>query len=182
MPEVKSLNSFLAHFKMENLCLFLIFLLFSVIPITSYAHCPLCVAGAGFLVIAGYELGVKKLVVGLFVGGLAVSFAEWLNRLIKKKFFKGQEIFIIFLTFISTYLPVKSFISDYFYFSISKYGKVVMIDKSLLTAILGGILVLFAPYVSRWITKKRGKTILFQRIIITLILLIIFGLILQFYF
>jgi hypothetical protein len=55
-----------------------------------------------------------------------------------------------------------------------------MIDKSLLTGILGGVLVLIAPSISRWISQKRGKTILFQRIIITLVLLIIFGIILQF--
>ena len=151
-------------------------------PLISLAHCPLCVAGAGFLVIAGYELGVKKLVVGLFVGGLAVSFAEWLNRLIKKKFFKGQEILIIVLSFLSVYLPIKFLISDYFsfYLPISKFGITIMIDKSLLTGIFGGILVIISPYISKFITQKRGKTILFQRIIITLLLLTIFGIILQF--
>jgi len=159
-------------------------LILFLIPFISLAHCPLCIAGTGVLVIAGYELGVKKIVVGLFVGGLAVAFGEWLNRLIKKKFFKGQEISIIILSFLSIYLPIKFLISDYFsfYLPISKYGTAIMIDKSLLTGILGGILVLFAPYISKWITQKRGKTILFQRIIITLILLIIFGIILQFIF
>jgi len=42
------------------------------------------------------------------------------------------------------------------------------------------VLVYIAPFISKFITQKRGKTILFQIIIVTLILLIIFGLILQF--
>jgi len=160
----------------------IIFLIISFFPVFIFAHCPLCVAGAGVLVIAGYEIGVKKIVVSLFIGGLTVAFAEWLNRLIKKKFFKFQNFLVILLVFISTYLPLKDFISNYYYlyFPFSKYGKVVTIDKSLLSGILGGILVMLAPFLSRWITQKRGKTILFQRIIITLILLIVFGLILQF--
>ncbi len=160
----------------------LLSLIFTFLPLFASAHCPLCIAGAGVLVIAGYELGVKKIVIGLLIGGLAVAFGEWFNRLIKKKFFKGQEILIIILTFLLTYLSVKSFIVHYFYFyiPIPKYGQVIMIDKSLLAGILGGFLVLIAPYISRWISQKRGKTILFQRIIITLLLLIIFGIILQF--
>jgi len=157
-------------------------LILLLIPVIVLAYCPLCVAGAGILVIAGYELGVKKIVVGLFIGGLAVAFAEWLNRLIKKKFFKGQEILIIILTLIFTYLPVKSLVSDYFYLysPFIKYGQIIMLDKSFFAAILGGILTYIAPYISKFITQKRGKTILFQRIIVTLILLIICGLILQF--
>jgi len=66
--------------------------------------------------------------------------------------------------------------------NISNYQKFLLIDKSLLTGILGGILVFVAPYISKWITKKRGKPIVLQRVIITLVLLIIFGLILQFLF
>jgi len=119
---------------------------------------------------------------GLLIGGLAVSFGEWLNRLIKKNFFKGQKILIIVLSFLSIYFPIKFLISDYFsfYLPISKYGTTVMIDRSLLTGILGGFLVYISPFISRWITQKRGKTILFQRIIVVLTLLTIFGLILQF--
>jgi hypothetical protein len=157
---------------------FLLIVFFS--PIIVFAYCPLCVAGTGVLVIAGYELGVKKIVMGLLIGGLAVVFGEWLNKLIKRKIFKGQEFLVIVLTFILTYLPVKSLISDYFYFTITNQDHFVMIDKSLLSGIFGGLLVYLAPFISKFITQKRGKTILFQRIIVTLILLIIFGLILQF--
>ena len=61
----------------------------------------------------GYEIGVKRIVkrivLGFLIGALAVAFGEWLNILIKKEFFKGQEFLIIALTFILTYLPVKNY-------------------------------------------------------------------------
>jgi hypothetical protein len=159
---------------------FLLIVFFS--PIIVFAYCPLCVAGSGVLVIAGYELGVKKIVMGLLIGGLAVVFGEWLNKLIKRKIFKGQEFLIIALTFILSYLPVKSYIFNYYSLYLPNLGinTPILIDKSLLSGIFGGLLVYIAPFISKFITQKRGKTILFQRIIVTLILLIIFGLILQF--
>ena len=174
------INNFLARFKKIDKNRFVILILF--LPFIAFSHCPLCVGGVLILTFLGYEFGVKKIVLGFLVGALAVAFAEWLNRLIKKKIFKGQEFLVIVGTFILTYWSIKSFIFDYFYFylPISNYGKVILIDKSLLTGISGGFLVYIAPFISKWITQKRGKTILFQRIIITLILLIIFGLILQF--
>jgi hypothetical protein len=162
---------------------FLIIAIF-IFPLLAFAYCPVCVIGSSVLVIAGYELGVKKIVMGLLIGGLAIVVGDWLNNLIKKKFFKGQNLLVIVLTFIISYLPVKNWIADYTYLTlnISNYQKFLLIDKSLLTGILGGILVFIAPYISKWITKKRGKPILLQRVIITLVLLIIFGLILQFLF
>jgi len=164
--------------------IFFFLLILLVYPLFVYSHCPLCVAGAGILVIAGYELGVKKIVIGLLIGGLAIAFAEWFNRLIKKKFFKGQEVLVVFSTFILTYLSIKNFIFDYAYFSLPflNSDQFIMIDKSLVSAVFGGFLVWVAPFLSRLISKKRGKTILFQRIIITLVLLIITSLILQFSF
>jgi hypothetical protein len=59
------------------------------------------------LTFLGYEIGVKRIVLGFLIGALAVAFGEWLNRLIKRKLFKGQDFLIIALTFILTYLPVK---------------------------------------------------------------------------
>ncbi len=157
-------------------------ILFLAYPFTVFAHCPLCVGGVIILTFLGYEIGVKRIVLGFLTGALAVAFAEWINRLIKRKLFKGQGFLIITLTFILTYLPVKSYIFNYYSLYLTNLGinTPILIDKSLIAGLLGGILVYVAPFISRWITQKRGKTILFQRIIVTLILLIIFALILQF--
>jgi hypothetical protein len=163
--------------------IFIIFILpFLFFPFITFAYCPLCVGGVLVLTFLGYEIGVKKVVLGFLVGALAVAFAEWINRFIKRKFFKGQDFLIIALTFILTYLPVKSYIFNYYslYFPNLGINTPILIDKSLISGIFGGLLVYIAPFISRWISQKRGKTILFQRIIVTLILLLIFGLILQF--
>ena len=163
--------------------IFIIFILpFLFFPFITFAHCPLCVGGVLVLTFLGYEIGVKKVVLGFLTGALATSFAEWINRFIKREFFKGQEFLIIVLTFILTYLPVKSYIFNYYslYFPNLGINTPILIDKSLISGIFGGFLVYIAPFISRWISQKRGKTILFQRIIVTLILLLIFGLILQF--
>jgi len=36
------------------------------------------------LTFLGYELGVKKIVLGFLIGALTVAFGEWFNRLIEK--------------------------------------------------------------------------------------------------
>jgi hypothetical protein len=151
-------------------------------PLISFAHCPLCVGGVLVITFLGFELGMKKVVLGLLIGAFSFAFAEWINRLIKKKFFKGQEILIIALTYLPSYLAVKKYIFDYYSIYLIKYGinKLILIDKSLIAGIFGGILVLIAPVLSKWITQKTSKHIPFQRIIVTLILLIIFSLIFQF--
>jgi len=46
--------------------MFIFLLILFLIPFIPLAHCPFCVAGTGVLVIAGYELGFKKIVLGLF--------------------------------------------------------------------------------------------------------------------
>jgi len=161
-----------------------LFLTVLFLPLVSFAHCPLCVGGVLVLTFLGFELGVKKIVLGFLIGALSFAFAEWINRLIKKKFFKGQEILIIALTYLPFYLAVKNYIFDYYSIYLIKFGinKLILIDKSLITGIFGGILVLIAPILSKWITQKTNRHILFQRIIVTLILLIIFSLIFQFLF
>jgi hypothetical protein len=111
---------------------FLLILL--LLPFITFAHCPLCVGGVLVLTFLGYEIGVKKIVLGFLTGALAVAFAEWMNRLIKRKIFKGQDFLIIALTFILTYLPVKNYIFNYYslYFPNLGINTPILIDKSLL--------------------------------------------------
>ncbi len=178
---------FLWRFKahMSRFKIYLLVLILFLLPEVSFAHCPLCVGGVLAITFLGYELGVKKIAMGFLIGALAVAFSEWMNRLIKKKIFKGQDFVLIILTFILSYLTAKRYILDYYSLYLKNFGidKFIFIDKSLITGSLGGILVFVAPYISRWITQKRGgKTILFQRIIVTLILLIAGLLIFQYLF
>ena len=130
--------------------------LFLIYPFVVFAHCPLCVGGVLVLTFLGYEIGVKRIVLGFLIGALAVAFGEWLNRLIKRKFFKRQEFLIIALTFILTYLPVKNYIFNYYSLYLPNLGinTPILIDKSLLSGIFGGFLVYLAPFISKFITKK----------------------------
>jgi hypothetical protein len=138
------------------------------------------------LTFLGYEIGVKRIVkrivLGFLIGALAVAFDEWLNRLIKIKIFKDQDFFNYRSNFYFGLFASENYIFNYYslYFPNLGVHTPILINKYLLLGIFGGFLVYIAPFISRWISQKRGRAILFQRIIVTLILLIIFGLNLQF--
>ena len=122
--------------------------LFLTYPFLAFAHCPLCVGGVLVLTFLGYEIGVKKIVLGFLIGALAVAFAEWMNRLIKRKIFKGQDFLIIALTFILIYLPAKSYIFNYYSLYLPNLGisMPILIDKSLLSGIFGGFFSLYCSF------------------------------------
>ena len=131
-------------------------------PFMTFAHCPLCVGGVLVLTFLGYEIGVERIVSGFLIGALSVTFGEWLNRLIKRKLFKGQYFLIIALTFILTYLPVKSYIFNYYslYFPNLGINTPILIDKSLISGIFGGFLVYNKDYyynlLSQLVTEHRS--------------------------
>jgi len=147
-------------------------------PLVSFAYCPLCIGGVFVITFLGYEFGVKKVVLGFLIGALSLAFADWINGLIKKKIFKWQDLTIIVLTYALSYLSAKNYIFDYYRFNYG--GNWFLVDKSLLAGIFGGILVLIAPILSKWITKKTNKHIPFQRLILTLLLVTIFAIVFQF--
>jgi hypothetical protein len=134
---------------------FLLILL--LVPFITFAHCPLCVGGVLVLTFLGYEIGVKRIVLEFLTGALTVAFSEWINRLIKRKLFEGQDFLIISPTFILTYLPVKNYIFNYYSLCFPNLGinTPILIDKSLLSGIFGGFLVYIAPFISRWISHKK---------------------------
>jgi rhodanese-related sulfurtransferase len=148
------------------------------------AHCPLCTIGAGAAAAGAVWLGVSKVVVGLFIGGFSMSMGLWMSRLIKKKYFKFQKELIVVGVFLLTLLPllpIFSAIGPLHFSFIGEYGKTFAINYSLISGLFGGLIVFSSPSLSRKITKKRnGKIIPFQGTMLTIILLIIVGIILQF--
>ncbi len=166
----------------KNTFLFLSALIFGAKAVS--AHCPLCTIGAGAAAGAAVWLGVSKVVVALFVGAFAMSMGMWFSRIVKKKYVPFQKTFIIVLVFVTTVLPLKSIFSAigplYIPF-MGLYGTTYAIDYSLVGSLLGGLAVFISPNLSRKITKKRnGKIIPFQGVMLTLLLLIILGGIIQF--
>lgn len=158
---------------------FLIFLSKSVM-----AHCPLCVVGAGAVGAGAMWLGVSKIVVALFLGAFAMSMGMWFARIIKKKYIPLQNFLIIAIIFFTTVLPLMPLfkaLGPLYLSFIGNYGTTYTFNYSLASSFLGGLIVLSTPSISNFITKKRNNKILpFQGTLLTLILLIIVGIILQF--
>ncbi len=168
---------------MKKTKLFLFPALFLVLIKQSFAHCPLCVMGAATLAVGASYLGVSKAVIGLFIGAFAIAIGWWVAKLIKKQFIPYQKTTIILVSFLTTIIPLMSYISGTYpiYISfIGQYGTTYAVNLFLSGSIAGGLIVLIAPWLSGMITKLRnGKQISFQGISLTFILLAVLGAVIQ---
>ncbi len=149
------------------------------------AHCPLCTIGAGAVGAAAVWLGVSKVVVALFLGAFAMSMGMWFARVLdkKKRFIPFQYSLIVIVVFVLTVWPLmplfKAFGPLYLSF-VGEYGKTYAINYSLISSLFGGGIVLFSPTASKKITKlRKGKMMAFQGIILTFVLLLIVGILIQ---
>ncbi len=151
------------------------------------AHCPLCTIGAGAAAFGAVSLGFSKIVVALLIGGFSMSMGLWFARIIKKKYFKFQDVLVVLGVFLLTLIPLLPIFSELHGVGIYLFGeyggifyRTYTIDFSLLAGFFGGLLVFLSPKVSKKITSIRhGKKISFQGSIVTVSLLIIFGGIIQ---
>jgi hypothetical protein len=149
------------------------------------AHCPLCTAGAGVAAVGATWLGVGNIPVGIFIGAFAVALGLWVSRLLKKEYVPKQKHLIVGFSFFSTILPLFPLMEEYSSIYISwmgDYGSLLnrtyLIKLFLAGAILGGVIVLIAPSVSKKITSiNKGRMIPYQGLGITFILLLVASLI-----
>ena len=162
-------------------------LAFMILPFlgikTVLAHCPLCTVGAAVAVGGAAYFGVNKVVLSLFVGAFAISMGMWFARIIKKKFIPFQTTLIILGSFLLTVIPILPIINLHrplFLSFIGNYGKTYAVNISLIGTMFGGLLVFISPSLSRKITKWRRKHMNYQTILLTFLLLIIAGTIVQF--
>lgn len=153
------------------------------IPLISYAHCPLCTIGAGVAALGASWLGISSGPIGVFIGAFSIALGLWIAKLIKKKYLPYQREAITLISFLTTVLPLKTQLSEYssFYLSIAgDYGTILnrtyLINWFLIGSVLGGLIILISPYVSRKVSKFRGgKLFPYQGVSITFLLLIIFA-------
>ena len=146
------------------------------------AHCPLCTAGAGALAILAAYLGVSSIVVGILIGAFALALSLWIAKSIKKEYIPYQKQILIILIFLGTVIPIMPLVRDYgpLYVSfIGEYGITYTINLYVFGVILGSIIMLFSPLVSKLITKLRDKHIPFQGVTITITLLVLISVIVQ---
>lgn len=156
-------------------------------PAAALAHCPLCTAGAGLVAMGAYWLGVNGLTIGVSLGAFAVALGLWIARLIRKKYMPQQDNAIAIFSWLTTLFPLQILLSDYTSIYINwtgPYGswlnRTYPINLFLVGGAIGGVLIYLTPSVSRTITKRRGKTLPFQGIIVTFTLLVVVSLITQF--
>lgn len=149
-----------------------------LIPKAALAHCPLCTVGAGALAVLAASLGVSSVAVGIFIGAFALALGLWLAPLIKKQYMPYQRHVLSFVIFLATVLPIMPLIRDYgpFYISLAgDYGSPLhntyTINLFVLGVVVGALIVAFAPFLSRSLTKARHKQFPYQGMIITLALL-----------
>ncbi len=143
------------------------------------AHCPLCTVGAAAAAGGAVYLGVSKVVVGLFIGAFAASTGFWMEKKLPKRYIPYQKTVIVLAALLLTLLPILPVITKNYplYLSgIGSYGRTYVVNVPLLTGLLGGVLVSLTPSCSRKITLwRQGKTVPFQGVILTLILLLLTG-------
>jgi hypothetical protein len=147
------------------------------------AHCPLCTIGAGAAAAGAVWLGVSKVVVSLFIGAFAVSMGWWFSNIIKKQYVPYQKWALIIGSFLLTIIPLMpifSAIGPLYIPFIGEYGTTFAFNYSLAGSVLGGVIVCCAPGASKGLTKlRKGKMLPFQGIVLTLVLLLIAGGIVQ---
>lgn len=171
--------------KLKQIILSFLFSIFSV-PFAA-AHCPLCTAGAAVVGGGALLLGVKTIVVGVFIGAMAVSTGYWFSRLIKKRYVPLQRHGIILLSFGLTIIPLMKLFTDVFPLYVSWFGdygtlfnSTYVLNSFMSGSVFGGITVMVAPWISNKIVNVRnGRKIPFQGVAVTLSMLVILGAIIQ---
>ncbi len=153
-----------------------LFALQLLLPATAHAHCPLCTAGAGVVALGAAKLGVGPMAVGILLGAFAVALGLWVARLLKKQYVPRQKAVLAIFSFATTIFPLQSALADYTSVYLpfwGEYGKTLVINLFIVGAIIGGVLILFSPYLSKKLALARGGAMYpFQGMVITLVLLV----------
>ena len=165
---------------------FLALPLLTLVPRVALAHCPLCTVGAGALAVFAAYLGVSSIIVGVLIGAFALALGAWLAPLLKREYIPYQKEALTLLIYLSTVVPVMPLVRDYgpFYISLGgEYGTLFnntyVVDLFLFGAVVGGLLVAIAPWLSRLLTRVRGEQLPYQGMGLTLGLLIITSVVIQ---
>ena len=150
-----------------------------VAPSLAHAHCPLCTAGAGILAVVAASLGVPALIISTLLGGFALAMGLWIAPLITKKYFRYQDAVLAWLIYLSTVVPLWPLLREYKtlyapYIGFDKYAEKIPVDVYIVGVILGALVLLVAPSISKKVTALKGEQLIpFQGIAITFILLVV---------
>ncbi len=152
------------------------------------AHCPLCTIGAGVLAVGAAQFGISIPVIALFLGAFAAAMGAWIARLLSWKFPHKETVFVL-VSYLTTMIPIKPLIGDYYtslpVYLAGEYGsflnKTYLIDVYYVMSVLGAVIILLAPHISKHVTKlaKREHPLPYQGIVLTFLLLVSIGIMTQ---
>ncbi|PJE50732.1 MAG: hypothetical protein COV29_03290 [Candidatus Yanofskybacteria bacterium CG10_big_fil_rev_8_21_14_0_10_36_16] len=141
-----------------------------------FAHCPLCTAGAGLAALGAKWLGVGAAPIGVFVGAFGMALGYWASHWIKKNYFKGQGQAIVAGSFVGTVVPLVPLMQEYssvYVPFLGEYGRTYLINHFLIGSLVGGIVIVISPIISKKISLLRnGSALPYQGLITTFLLLL----------
>lgn len=151
----------------------------SIIPLKTFAFCPVCVVATGAGVGILRWLGVDDTISGLWIGGFTLSASLALNNflLVRNKKIKYQLLLILLVFYAMAILAL------YWKFGFSDpFNQIIGINKIILGLIAGTILIIFSPYIDKGLRKSNeGKIFIsHQKVLIALILLLVSSMMLYF--
>jgi hypothetical protein len=154
-----------------------------LLPSVASAHCPLCTAGAGILVIIAASFGLSTVIIGTFIGAFALALALWLRQWPRKQYIKFQRPIVALVVFLSTVIPISSLAVEYVPLYVpfwGEYGRTFAINLYYLGVPLGMFAIWSSPYLSNLLAKMRGgMKYPYQGIVITFAQLFILSAIIQ---
>ena len=151
---------------MKKLLLFplgLIGFLISAPP--AYAHCPLCVAGAGVGLTLSRLLGIDDSITGVWIAAFLGAVAFWTETAL----IKDKELKLTLRPLIYIGIFVATIWSFYKFNLIVKHGEIFGLDKLTFGMLVGGVAFYLVDIIDDLIIKKKGKVFFpYQRIIVSL--------------
>lgn len=137
--------------KIFFLCLIIV-LFSSLIPVFSIkAACPVCVVALPAAAGLALWLGIDRLIIGFFLGGLIILFIQWLISLLKKKslYFKFAWLLISILMYLAVIISL--FLARIIP---AKENQACGLDKLLLGIFFGSIFLIIIFSLQNFLNKQ----------------------------
>jgi hypothetical protein len=120
----------------------------------AYAHCPLCVAGAGAGLSLSRVLGIDDSITGVWLAAFLGAMSFWVNNSVKKTYIPMQKLAIYLAIFVAT------IISFYRFGLINEHnGLIFNLPKLTFGMITGGVLLYIVDKANILIKEKNGKVL-----------------------
>ena len=152
------------------LCLFI----FLALHIVFVYACPICSATLGTAAVSANYFGMDVSIFGIFIGAFSIPTGQWFSSFIKERNFKTHPSLIVFVSFLTNVLSILLFDPGG-----SIFYRIYWYAKILIGCVAGALITLLAFWIHKKIIQKKKRTFFkFQRLAITLSLLIITSLVL----